>query len=141
MDESTGGDTTDSSNSTNKSSSTSSTSITGDILMHLQAMITLLRPNDTIILAVKLFSYVQEKIRYLVIVETRSTASTSRTSLGGGRVASGGEYCDESALLGLELTPLPTNNNPATDDNTPNQKSVVVFERDLKGSSLDRRLI
>jgi hypothetical protein len=65
---------------------------TGDILIHLQFMISLLRPNDTIILAVKLCSYIQEKIRYLVIVETADALS-----------------CEESAILGFDLQPTVAN--------------------------------
>jgi hypothetical protein len=70
----------------------SSRNSTGDILFHLQSMISLLRPNDTIILAVKLCSYVQDRIRYLVIVETQSNKQVANSEVG-----------EESAILGLDI--------------------------------------
>lgn len=76
---------------TDNSSPSSPTSGTGDILIHLQSMISLIRPCDTIILAVKLSSYVQEKIRYLVIVETSNK---------------NGEINEERVIIGLDLIPL-----------------------------------
>lgn len=110
-------------------------SITGDILMHLQAMITLLRPNDTIILAVKLFSYVQDRVRYLVIVETRSnaaattTTSTSRSSITLNRQSTTLDYsiCDESALLGLELTAIPSTSDDENEADAITQTERLVF--------------
>lgn len=109
-------------------------SITGDILMHLQAMITLLRPNDTIILAVKLFSYVQDRVRYLVIVETRSNAaatntSTSRSSITLNRQSTTLDYsiCDESALLGLELTAIPSTSDDENEADATTQTERLVF--------------
>lgn len=72
-------------------SASSPTSVTGDILIHLQSMISLIRPCDTIILAVKLSSYVQEKIRYLVIVETSNK---------------NGELNEERVIIGLDLIPI-----------------------------------
>ena len=68
-------------------------------------MIALLRPHDTIILAVKLCSYIQERIRYLVIVETASAPDST-------------SVCDESAILGFDLV--------ATDQDDP-LKTVPVF--------------
>jgi hypothetical protein len=79
---------------------------TGDILIHLQYMISLLRPNDTIILAVKLCSYIQERIRYLVIVETADVLS-----------------CEESAILGFDLQPT----NTVTSDDAADESSVSTF--------------
>lgn len=122
--------------STTSESTTTTTvnnsSITGDILMHLQAMITLLRPNDTIILAVKLFSYVQDRVRYLVIVETRSNAgatSTSRSSMTLNRQSTTLDYssCDESALLGLELTAIPSTSDDENDLDSTTQTERLVF--------------
>ncbi|CAF0835985.1 unnamed protein product [Brachionus calyciflorus] len=83
--------------SDSNTSSTSNTSGTGDILIHLHSMISLLRPCDTIILAIKLSSYVQEKIRYLVIVET----STNKIN----------ESFDERVIIGLDLTPVNLDEN------------------------------
>lgn len=124
--------------STTSESTTTTTvnnsSITGDILMHLQAMITLLRPNDTIILAVKLFSYVQDRVRYLVIVETRSNVaatatSTSRSSMTLNRQSTTLNYssCDESALLGLELTAIPSTSDDENDADSTTQIERLVF--------------
>lgn len=50
--------------------SSTTTTDAGDILTHLQAMVSLLRPQDTINLAIKLTSYLNDHVRYLVIIET-----------------------------------------------------------------------
>ncbi|RNA41618.1 phosphatase Slingshot 2 -like protein [Brachionus plicatilis] len=76
--------------STESDNSSPSSPATGDILIHLQSMISLIRPCDTIILAVKLSSYVQEKNRYLVIVETSNK---------------NGEVNEERVIIGLDLIP------------------------------------
>lgn len=70
---------------------------TGDILIHLQYMISWLRPTDTIILAVKLCSYIPERIRYLVIVETSNSDQSNNTE--------GVDQCEESTILGFDLQP------------------------------------
>ena len=67
---------------------------TGDILVHLKAMVQLLRPLDTISVAVKLCSYHTSRIRYLVVVETPSSRSGN---------VSPSDMSEESALLGLDL--------------------------------------
>jgi protein phosphatase slingshot len=101
-------------NSLNSSSvvSNASTTNTGDILVHLQAMIAILRPADTLILAVRLFSYVPDRLRYLVIVETRPIVvssslnqQTTRDSCGDDESGGGcsGRVYEESAILGLDL--------------------------------------
>lgn len=63
----------------------------GDILVHLKSMVQLLRPTDTISVAVKLFSYHAGRARYLVVVETPSCRQPNSTA----EVAS-----EESAILG-----------------------------------------
>lgn len=63
----------------------------GDILVHLKSMVQLLRPTDTISVAVKLFSYHANRARYLVVVETPSYRKPNSTT----EVAS-----EESAILG-----------------------------------------
>lgn len=60
----------------------------GDILIHLKSMIRLLRPIDTITVAVKLCSYYPNIVRYLVVVETPSSRPNTEFS------------CEESAILG-----------------------------------------
>lgn len=103
-----------------EAASTTNNNSTGDILLHLQSMISLLRPHDTITLAVKLCSYVQERIRYLVIVETRSNSKLANNF-----------ECEESALLGLELVQT---SSASPEDGAPSQgqspdannKAVVV---------------
>ena len=90
----------------------SNTISTGEILTHLKSMVHVLRPCDTISVAVKLNSYNLNKIRYLVIVETlSSTLSQKLTSLN-----CEDEYdydyntsCKESAILGLDLQMNETN--------------------------------
>ena len=89
----------------------SSSSSTGDILIHLQNMIALLRPNDTIILAVKLCSYIQDRIRYLVIVETTSNSN---------------ESCEESAILGFDLQPVMIE-QPELDDDGLSKSETRAF--------------
>ena len=92
---------------------------TGDILTHLNAMVQLIRPCDTISVAVKLSSYHSNKIRYLVIVETLAANSGGQQPEEGQDVAESqdeDEYascCKESAILGLDLH---LNNNNSTDE-------------------------
>jgi protein-tyrosine phosphatase len=69
--------------------------------------ISLLRPNDIISVAVKLSSYVADRCRYLVIVETQSLSN------------SGGE---ESAILGVDLH-LAENNS--SDNNNQNIQCTI----------------
>lgn len=92
---------------------TSVTSSTGDILVHLQSMISLLRPNDTIILAVKLFSYVQERIRYLVIVETQSSNKNCEF------------LSEESAILGLDLSQIAQTETITSEKEEDKEKTVT----------------
>ncbi len=63
----------------------------GDILIHLKSMVQLLRPTDSISVAVKLCSYYPNRARYLVVVETPSIRSNPEL------------MCEESAILGLDL--------------------------------------
>lgn len=84
------------------------TQSTGDILLHLQSMISLLRADDTIILAVKLSSYIPERIRYLVIVETK-------TSNG-----------DESAVLGIDLFPNQSNTDENLNDSISIEQELFI---------------
>lgn len=84
---------------------------TGDILIHLQYMISLLRPNDTIILAVKLFSYVPERVRYLVIVETDGVVSIASSSSSSSEESS---MCEECAILGFDLQPSACSSTPSS---------------------------
>lgn len=74
-----------------------STSTTGEILTHLKSMVHLLRPCDTISVAVKLNSYNSTRIRYLVIVETVLNESGSSS------LDDYSKCCKESAILGLDL--------------------------------------
>jgi len=93
---------------------------TGDILTHLKAMVQLIRPCDTISVAVKLSSYHSNKIRYLVIVET--LANNSGQSMEEQDVAESqdeDEYancCKESAILGLDLHLSNSNNSIGSDE-------------------------
>lgn len=76
------------------------TNSTGDILTHLKAIVQLLRPCDTISVAVKLFSYHANKIRYLVIVETIARNNQELN------IEDEDDYdtcCKESVILGLDL--------------------------------------
>jgi protein phosphatase slingshot len=52
------------------SSSLQLTNITGDILVHLQQMVNMLRQQDIISVLIKLNSHVKDHIRYLAIIET-----------------------------------------------------------------------
>ena len=63
-------------------------------MIHLQAMVQILRPCDTISIAVRLCSYSSNKIRYLVVVEASSNLH---------KTSSNEETCEESAILGLDL--------------------------------------
>lgn len=82
---------------------------TGDILTHLKSMVHLLRPYDTISVAVKLSSYYPNKIRYLVIVETISPNSVNHFKNNDNTTDNEDDYgdydscCKESAILGLDL--------------------------------------
>ncbi|XP_063812031.1 protein phosphatase Slingshot homolog 2 [Pseudophryne corroboree] len=51
----------------------------GDLQQHLQAMFTLLRPEDTIRLAVKLESTYQNRTRYMVVVSTNGRQDTEES--------------------------------------------------------------
>lgn len=55
----------------------------GDILIHLHAMASMVRPQDTIILAIRLSSYLSERIRYLVIIETEGKQDTEENAIVG----------------------------------------------------------
>jgi hypothetical protein len=100
----------------NSSSSATSTTNTGEILVHLQAMIALLRPNDTLILAVKLFSYVPDRIRYLVIVETKPTSPSAQVSTENEETLP--DY-EESVILGLDLVPINSKTSSKTETKQP----------------------
>ncbi len=71
----------------------SSDQSSGDILVHLKSMVQLLRPADTISVAVKLVSYHANRARYLVVVETPSLRHVGPSELVG----------EESAILGISL--------------------------------------
>lgn len=72
---------------------------TGDILKHLHSMATLVRPQDTIILAIRLSSYLTERIRYLVIIETEGKQDTEENALLGFDI----NGADQRCTIGLVL--------------------------------------
>ena len=78
-----------------------SSAVAGDILIHLQAMVSLLRPQDTINLAIKLTSFLNDHIRYLVIVETASLVNENQI---------------EYAILGIDLKLTTIQNQTSNED-------------------------
>ena len=96
---------------------------TGDILIHLQSMISILRPNDTIILAVKLSSYQQDRIRYLVILETKNTFTNNNSTKNSPNHL---ETYEESAILGLDIQPV--------SQQSPNQKNNLESSTNISSS-------
>lgn len=93
--------------------SNTTTTTTGDIMLHLKSMIAFLRPEDTLILAVKLFSYLPDKIRYMVIVETKQMQATPCEL---DMTSDEHYYCHgESVILGLDLTTIELNEDEEND--------------------------
>ncbi|XP_053313005.1 protein phosphatase Slingshot homolog 2 isoform X2 [Spea bombifrons] len=71
----------------------------GDLQQHLQAMFTLLRPEDNIRLAVKLESTCQNRTRYMVVVSTNGRQDTEESIVLGIDFA----YNDSTCTMGLVL--------------------------------------
>ncbi|XP_069617259.1 protein phosphatase Slingshot homolog 2 isoform X2 [Ranitomeya imitator] len=71
----------------------------GDLQQHLQAMFTLLRPEDNIRLAVKLESTYQNRTRYMVVVSTNGRQDTEESIVLGMDFACN----DSSCTMGLVL--------------------------------------
>ncbi|XP_004911757.2 protein phosphatase Slingshot homolog 2 isoform X2 [Xenopus tropicalis] len=73
----------------------------GDLQQHLQAMFTLLRPEDNIRLAVKLESTYQNRTRYMVVVSTNGRQDTEESIVLGMDFASNDSMCTMGLVLPL----------------------------------------
>ncbi|KAM4566718.1 uncharacterized protein ssh2a isoform 2-T2 [Odontesthes bonariensis] len=74
---------------------------TGDLQMHLQTMFTVLRPEDTIRLAVRLESAYSQVTRYLVVVSTNGRQDTEESIVLGMDFVSSDSCCTVGLVLPL----------------------------------------